>query len=341
VWPKKIVKVLDQIGQWWHDVTNTLATPLLVRTSDAPTWRVFFFRIFPPLRRRRYLKPALSYDQQIDLLERRGLVIGDRARAMRWLSRTNYYRFSAYLFPFRNSDDTYAAGTSFDLICTTYNFDRKLRLLVMDAIERVEIWLRTAITYELAHHCGPFGYLQKDHFKRGFDHSAFMEKLREEQRRSNETFVVHYRKKYDGENYLPVWMVTELLTLGSLSHLYSALPLELKKRIAASIKVDEKVLTGWLHSIGYVRNICAHHSRLWNRTLAIKPRCPKRWVYGRIDNGQIYLLLVVLGYVLGKIAPSSSWYSRLVQLMDLHPDIVATAMGFPGDWKSKEPWLSA
>jgi len=111
-----------------------------------------------------------------------------------------------------------------------------------------------------------------------------MNKLKDEHSRSRETLVEHYRGKYDGENDLPIWMATELLTFGSLSHLYSVLPLELKRKVADIIGVDDKILGGWLHSIVYVRNICAHHSRLWNRTLVIRPRCPKHWPYGKIDN---------------------------------------------------------
>lgn len=336
------MKPLEQIGKAWHYVLDTLATPLLVKASEAPIWRVFFLptRIWPFARRRKYLKPPLTYEQQITLLESRGLLIDDRPRAVRWLSRTNYYRFSAYLFPFRNPDDTYKPGTNLDTICRIYNFDRKLRLLVMDAIERVEIWLRTALTYEMAHHGGPFAYIRRAAFTKGFDRRSFMKTLKDEQRRSSETFVAHYMKTYDGEKHLPIWMATELLTLGTLSHLYSGLPLQRKKNVAALITVDEKVLSGWLHNIAYIRNICAHHSRLWNRTLAIRARCPKRWAYGKIDNSRLYLSLVIFQHIMSKIAPGSKWGVRLQQLIDSSASIDSGAMGFPADWKTKEPWRS-
>jgi abortive infection bacteriophage resistance protein len=108
--------------------------------------------------------------------------------------------------------------------------------------------------------------------------------------------------------------------------------------VAAAIGVDEKLLGGWLHAIGYIRNLCAHHSRLWNRTLAIRPRCPKKWPYGKIDNSRLYLSLMVLYFVISKIAPGSDWKLRLRQLVDASPVIDTSAMGFPSNWRDKEPW---
>jgi abortive infection bacteriophage resistance protein len=101
-----------------------------------------------------------------------------------------------------------------------------------------------------------------------------------------------------------------------------------------------EILGGWLHNLAYVRNIYAHHNRLWNRTLAIRPRCPKRWAYGKIDNTNVYLLLIVLHYIISRIAPESTWSTRLVQLVDTYPHLDIAAMGFPPDWKSSEPWLT-
>ncbi len=206
------LKKLDKSTKRWQSVFDTLATPLLAKTSEAPIWRVFFFWRKSGLR---YQKPALTYSEQIDLLEKRGLRINDKALAANWLSRTNYYRFSAYLYPFRNPDDTFKPGTDFSFVCDLYNFDRRLRLLVMDAIERIEIWLRTTLTYEMAHKIGPFGYIRKRNFTKGFKHKEFMGQLLKEIERSKEEFVSHYGDKYTGEKHLPIWMATELLTFGT------------------------------------------------------------------------------------------------------------------------------
>src|SRR5687767_3304096 len=106
-----------------------------------------------------YNKPALSFEAQITQLEERGLIIEDHDRARRWLSRVSYYRLSAYFLPFKvQGQDRFQEGASLGQICDLYNFDRRLRLLLLDAIERIEVALRTALTYEIAHRYGPFGH---------------------------------------------------------------------------------------------------------------------------------------------------------------------------------------
>ncbi len=122
----------------------------------------------------------------------------------------------------------------------------------MNAIEIVEVWLRTSLS--------PFGYIERERFARTFDHRHFLGQLRDEQEGSKEEFVRHYKEKYDGERHLPIWMATELLTFGTLSLLYSALPLAIRKNVASPLGFDDSVVGGWLHCFGYMRNICAHHT---------------------------------------------------------------------------------
>ena len=114
---------------------------------------------------RTYTKPALTIDQQIDLLEKRGLSIPDHAQARRHLSNISYYRLSAYMLPYRVLDssgnylDQFVPGATWDDVYNLYKFDRKLRLLVFDAIERIEIALRTQVIYQLSHKYGHTGLI--------------------------------------------------------------------------------------------------------------------------------------------------------------------------------------
>jgi abortive infection bacteriophage resistance protein len=334
-------KTLEKIGRRWHRISNTLATPLLGKPSDAPIWRVFFFlRNSKLFHRLKYQKRALTFDQQLDLLTSRGLVVDDRERALRWLSRVNYYRLSAYLYPFRlaNSDD-YKPGTRFEEIAQFYLFDRRLRSVLMDAIQQVEVWLRTQITYELAHLEGPFGYLKKTNFNPNFDHREFLKRLADEIERSKEDFVRHYKRKYSGENHLPVWMATEILTFGSVSVLYSeGLSLDTKRKIAQRLGEADNVVTSWMQSLTYIRNLCAHHCRLWNRDLAVSPKIPKKNGVGKVDEKRIYRVLLALQIILNRIAPNSTWKGRVYELIDSHPGIDLSQMGFPSDWKTRYPW---
>lgn len=105
----------------------------------------------------KYAKAALTFEQQAGKLLGRGLV-ADRSALINRLKAVNYYRLSGYLYPFRNPDDTFRSGTTLDAVWQRYTFDRQLRLLALDGIERVEVCVRTALVYHHAHKHGPFGY---------------------------------------------------------------------------------------------------------------------------------------------------------------------------------------
>lgn len=335
-----MTKKLANWQERWHYISNALATPLLGKPSDAPIWRVFFLlKKIQLFQRLKYTKPALTYDEQLSLLESRGLDVPDRELAIRWLSRVSYYRFSAYLYTYRIAgSDQYRPGTNFTDIANLYNFDRQLRLLMLDAIERIEVWLRCALTYELAHTCGAFGYLRKSSFKKGFDHQLFRRTLSNEHRRSKEPFVQHYRDKYKGENHLPIWMATELLTFGTLSMLYSALPLDSKRRVAITVNVKDNVLGNWLQSIAYMRNLCAHHGRLWNRKLSTSPKLLKGGDSRGVEPNKLYAGLLVFQYLLFKTAPNSTWSQRTAEFIRSNPQIDVRQMGFPADWQIRSPF---
>src|SRR5262249_35438406 len=120
-----------------------------------------------------------------------------------------------------------------------------------------------------------------------------MDEISKEEHRSREEFVNHFRAKYDSEPYLPLWMVTELLSLGSVSMMYKGFRHNLQKRIADRFGVPEGSFKTWLHTLSYVRNSCAHHNRLWNRQLAIAPAFPPRFPYHVPVNNRLYAVLVL------------------------------------------------
>ncbi|MDQ3288212.1 MAG: Abi family protein [Pseudomonadota bacterium] len=285
----------------------------------------------------RYPKQALSFSDQLAQLQQRGLEVVDPARAMHWLQRVSYYRLSAYFLPFKDGED-FLPGTEFNDIAGLYIFDRKLRLLVLDAIERIEVALRTAITYEIGHAYGPFGHTDPANFAPSFDHAKFMAELSVEERRAKETFASHFRRKYTGEPHLPVWMATELLSFGTVSMLYSALSPPIKRKLASEYGVPDRHFGSWLHSLSYLRNTCAHHKRLWNRQFAIKPQLPSRslsWPHDVPGNGRIYCMLVLIQHMLKVVSPRCHWSSRL---FDAHSDLQLAAMQIPSDWRTRAIW---
>ncbi len=239
----------------------------------------------------------------------------------------------------------------FDVAWEQYIFDRKLRLLLMDAIERIEVGLRTQFSYHHAHAHGPFGYATDP---------AALPKLRPDQRvlvlgkienevaRSKERFVEHFAKKYgDSHNYPPVWMATEVMSFGCVLKLWQASSKSVKNQIALTFGVSDEVLETWFWTLNEVRNICAHHGRLWNRDLGNKPSIPKCKPYpdwhdpSTVPNHRVFVVLTICAYCLTRVAPSSSWQSRVRQLLCAHPNVPLKNMGFPDDWLKSPLWKGA
>jgi len=232
-----------------------------------------------------FTKPWKSWADQLATLESRGLSIADRAEAEAFLSHVNYYRLSGYMLAFEQSRHVLIPGTTFEEVRAAYEFDRVLRDLVTEALEVVEVDVRTAIAYHFGQHSGAFGHTDASHFFRrppsrhvvkphGFDHTAWLENIRQEAKRSRERFVEHFKQTYSGFPDLPVWIVTEVMSFGSLSRMYQGMRLADQRIVAQRYGVQPRFLASWLHHLVYVRNVCAHHSRLWDRAWAIKPDLP-------------------------------------------------------------------
>lgn len=296
----------------------------------------------------KYQKPPLSIEGQIKLLSERGLIISDKEKASHYLSNISYYRLRAYTYPFqdnRNLNHPFHKGVTFDNILDLYIFDRELRLLVFDAIERIEIALRTQIVHQFSlgygshWHEAPSLYNNINHFVRD------MYTLQKEVGRSSEVFIKHYRKKYKNPLNPPVWMCLEVASMGLLSKIYENLKMNSeKKEIARHFGLAHPfVLESWMHSLSNVRNICAHHGRLWNRRLVKAPKLPKRtlntWLGSQpADAQKSYTVLSCILYIMNIISPGHEWKTRLKQLLGESPSVSLTEMGFPENWIEEKLW---
>ena len=313
-----------------------------------------------------YTKPALSFEQQIELLKNRGLNINDEERVKRHLANVSYYRLSAYMLPYKVMQpngvvtDDFVDGTIWDDIWNLYKFDRKLRLLVFDAIERIEIALRTQIIYQLSHKYGPHWQNNNNLFKTtsnsktGKIYSVYndIQTHITEQLNSNRKvqFIDHYLKKYNNPQTPPSWMSIELLYFSELSKICQGLNTTQDiKDIASYFGVhNENIFCSWLHTINYVRNICAHHSRLWNHIFAIQPakyknpQSEKIWFSKKevetIKSSKLYYFLCIILYMLQTINPDTKFRKHLKDLLDEYPNVNVHNMGFPSDWQDHPLW---
>ncbi|MGI8638813.1 MAG: Abi family protein [Pyrinomonadaceae bacterium] len=295
----------------------------------------------------KYTKPPLTISDQIKLLESRGLIISDKIKAEKYLSNISYYRLSAYMYPFKDLvTDEFADGTTFEKVLDLYLFDRELRLLIFDAIERIEIAFRTQLIYQPAMIGGAFWFREASNFDDIARMNEHNYQLENEVTRSSEIFVEHFKTKYDEEEVPPVWMSFEILSLGLLSKFYQNLKFssQAKKDIAKHFGLNESlILQSWIRSITYVRNICAHHSRLWNRSLTSKPkiiRKPSRlWISASVPNNEkIYYFLCCLWYLLREINPETRFVEKLKALFVKYPNTPTGAMGFPDNWENERFW---
>lgn len=294
---------------------------------------------------RTYRKPALTFDQQLDRLIERGLIVRDREHSLDVLSRISYYRLTAYAYVFRQAGgDPFVAGTTFEQVIELYEFDRHLRLLITDALERVEVAVRTDITYQLGCEYGAFGHCVAAWFRHDFKHRKWLEHAESEANRSSDTFIDHYKKQYAGFPSLPIWMATEVLSLGSLSHLYEGMLHHDQKVIADRYTVEPKVMVSWLRSLTYVRNVCAHHARLWNRHLSVAPSLPSRdanWSPPLTPTNQrIFAVLLILRRMMDRHHDGVHWKQRVENLLE--PVALdgrqQAAMGMPTDWRTHPLW---
>ncbi|MEE4210735.1 MAG: Abi family protein [Parvularcula sp.] len=297
----------------------------------------------------KFEKPAVSVPDQIELLKRRGMAVGDEAQARHYLNFISYYRLRAYWLPFEvpaanNGDHAFRDGTTFEDVLTLYIFDRELRLLVLDAIERVEVALRAQWAHHMAMTYGPHGYLEQGHYSVIRHHAKDVTDLEKEFNRSDDAFAIHYRDKYDSPKLPPVWMAAEVMSFGLLSKFYSNLKTRAdRKAIADPFALDEAVVASFAHHISTVRNICAHHGRLWNKRFTVTmtvPKYPAKLPVAMRDADPRYLhnTLVMLDYLLALIAPGNEWKKRLVALIDGCPLADPSSMGFPADWRTRAVW---
>ena len=295
-----------------------------------------------------YSKPFKEISELLEILKNRRLIINDYQFANDFLHNVNYYRLSAYYIPFYESPNLFKDNVRFEDICNLYEFDKELRGVIFKYLEQIEIILRTKITHNHARKYGAFGYrndenslnkaykIRNNSTKTVYD--EFMEKVEQETNRSNEVFIKHIKEKYK-TNHLPIWALSEILSFGTLTKLYTILPKILKKEIANSFheNLDIKVLDNWLLGLTAVRNTCAHHARMWNRKFTISFKYPKQitnFLDSLVSTNQIFFALSVMLVLL----KDNKLKDELASLFKKYPNVDKRKMGFTDNWQEFKIW---
>ena len=304
-----------------------------------------------------YKKSALTFVEQLRQLQRRGLKVENEGKALHILQNISYYRLSAYWFPMLSTPKSahiFKPNASFDKAFKLYCFDRELRQLISGELEKIEIAVRTKMVYMLAHSHGPFWFNKSSIFLNKRKQDLSILKLRKEANRSDEEFIKSFNRKYS-DPLPPSWMILEISSFGNLSNLYKNLkPGRDKRNIAHYFGLDDSTFESWLHGFNYVRNVCAHHSRFWNKRMSIQPRIPNSPFYPFVHithlpsphpeggkwriNDRAYFILSMITYLLNVINPKHTFRNRLNALFKKFPMVDKKAMGFPTGWEKEPVW---
>lgn len=306
--------------------------------------------------KRNYSKEPLTYQKQLDLLKDRNLIVECEEKSLHLLQQLSYYRLSGYwhtLLKEPKKEHVFKDGASFNQAFKLYCFDRELRLLLLNQIEKIEISVRAALAYEPSLDWGTFWLSEKNNFTSFSKYTSTISKIFGELRRSQELFLDEYKNTYL-EEFPPSWVTLEVCSFGNLSWVYSIIkPGVTKRNIAKTYGLNDKVFQSWLHSLVYLRNTCAHHSRLWNKKLAIKAEFPRRTNYPWIENFEVfdkrsqksssiknrtYYAICMIQYLLQSINPNNTFQGKLNHLFNKYPIIDKNALGFTDNWESEPMW---
>ena len=309
-------------------------------------FRRLFARFGPPAPTAPFTKRALTYDAQVQLLRSRGLLVADEPVAKHCLAHHNYYRLSAYRYPLSEPTNShqFLSGATFEQLWGLYCFDRSLRHLVNEAAQQVEISTRSRFAYEYGHTYGALSYADPSLFTKPKKHASTLKRIDEEIRRSKEDFILHFQNKH-GMSRPPIWAACEVMSFGNVSTLYGLMLHERdRKRLASTYGLSVSDFGSLLHHLNYVRNICAHHSRLWNRRFTITVSLPRKQppdVVASIhppESRRVYNTLVLLAHMMNVIQAGSGWHTRVRRLVEGQTFPVAPEMGFPVDWQARPMW---
>ena len=285
-----------------------------------------------------YTKAARSPADLILHLQGKGLEVRDVAAAQRAIETTGYYRLLIYMRVMQDPiSKQFLPGTSFEDVLTLYEFDRRLRLHCLDAIERIEVALRAAIIDEVAVPHGAHFYLTPAHFGNVEAYRSFFSKAVQ----ARYLAIQHYHERYNDPPSPPIWAICEAITFGTLSHLYSGLNLANRKAIARPFGFDETVLVSWFKTLNDLRNTCAHHNRLWDKSMLVNQPTRARAFSSElvaVAQQRFYGRAIVLGALLDKLNPGYTWRAELVALVQQYPFVPVAGMGFPMDWQTRPFW---
>lgn len=275
-----------------------------------------------------------TISEQIAKMKERGCVFGDEKKARETLKYINYYRISNYFEPFSVSKHKYEEGTTFEKIMQIYEMDRKLRSVLIAALEEIEIALRAAVSNFHALKYGATGYLNPSSFDRSHNHQSFIGRVNHLIECNDEReFVKHYNSKYGGK--FPLWVVMELFSFGTLAFFYKDMHSADKKVLANDYyNCSPSELDNWIFCMNELRNYCAHYNRLYGNRFPVLPKTPRDFEPELSDDVFGYIIVMKQLY-----HDRRNWNERVVKpisrMLKKNADAARLSdIGFPENWET-------
>ena len=298
-----------------------------------------------------YNKSWIDHSKQIERLKQRGLLISDDASAIAVLKNISYYRLAGYWWSMQvdKTNHLFKPNSTFENVIAIYNFDRELRIVLFDAIEKIEIAFRTRLIYHLSAEISPWWFEDPSIFKDSGEYKDTLSSIDRELKTTREVFIREHYKKYNTDNRRPpAWKTIEVASFGNISKLYGNLKPTIKSKdiIARELgTVNHTFLPSWLQSITQVRNICAHHGRLWNKNLPGRPKLlskpPLPWLNNVPQQGEfskLYIHLCCMKYLINATNQENDLTRRISDLLIKYPNIDINALGIKKDWQTEPLW---
>ena len=286
-----------------------------------------------------YLKQPKTFDDQVGLIKSRGLLIDDEEKLRKYLKHISYYHLSAYFKSFQKYDKFFD-GTTFEDVIRLYEYDKKLRLLLLDVLERIEKAFKCSVIYNLSvKHNDPFWYLDKGLYNSQKNFDKFVFPIFKDIRNSKEVSIKHFYDKYRKTEFPPSWLALEVITFGACVKVCRNLKRNEQNKFSRSFDLDKIFFMNWMHGLSIIRNICAHHTRLWNKNIIIKANISHK-DYKQYFNSdekavmRMYNWLIIIQIMMMKINPNSTWFNKFKDLISEY-DVNLKSMGFLEDWEIK------
>lgn len=286
-----------------------------------------------------YNKPALDIAGLIKHIRAKNIIIEDDKKAAFYLQTVSHHRLLPYLDSLLRNHHHFPNQLTLDRVWELYCFDRDLRLLINDAIERIEVTFRTSLSETMSYHYSPHWFLEKRIFKNPDRYIGFMEQINSACRDKHNSSIQEYYQYYNYPKFPPSWIIFECLSFGTCVSAFTNIKhLKDRKAICNIFQGHPTTMESWLYAIRYMRNLCAHHARVWNRWFVISPALT--FMLGKYFNKQntCYAHLIVLNNLLEKISPESKWKMRLKYLLEKYKSFPLHEMGFATDWQNDIFW---